>query len=169
MTDRRTLIIAELSQNLKETIHQFQSLTAEELELKIYQDEVQWTIRRVLAHYITIEQSMHKLFRNMLAGGPGSSPDFDLQRFNRTQPAKLDGVAMNILLARFTAVRNETIAMVREMTDSDLDRKGRHVFHGYGTLERFIMWAYEHVRLHQKDVQSVLASGAHDHRPRDPA
>ena len=61
-------------------------------------------------------------------------------------------------LARRLAVRQQTITMVRTMEDDDLDRTGRHPFHGQGTLERFIVWAYEHARLHMADLQTVIAS-----------
>jgi hypothetical protein len=47
----------------------------------------------------------------MLTGGPGSPQDFDLERFNRTQPAKLDGLSLDELIERFGAVRRETIAI----------------------------------------------------------
>ncbi len=158
MTDRRGRIIAQLDSNLEETITQFRSLSPEMLAIEVYQDGARWTVRQVLAHYITIEQSMHWLFNNILAGGPGSPKDFDFDRFNQIQPAKLDGCELEELIAQFKAVREKTIAIVREIAESDLDREGRHGFHGHGTLERFIVWAYEHVRLHAEDLRAVLAS-----------
>ena len=42
------------------------------------------------------------------------------------------------------------------MTESDLDRTGRHAYHGPGTLERFVRWAYEHATEHEADIQRVL-------------
>ena len=105
----------------------------------------------------TIERSMHRLFRNILDGGPGASKDFDLERFNRSQPRKLDGLALDNLIDQFRDVRRETIAIVEGMADADLDRRGWHPFHGDGRLERFIRWAYEHVRLHQADIRRELA------------
>ena len=50
-------------------------------------------------------------------------------------------------------MRQETIRIVREMNEGDLDREGVHAFHGKGKLEGFIRWAYEHVRLHQEDIR----------------
>jgi hypothetical protein len=38
----------------------------------------------------------------------------------------------------------------------DLDREGRHAFHGPGKPERFIVWANEHARLHLADIQKIL-------------
>jgi hypothetical protein len=121
-------------------------------------------VQQVLAHLFTIERSMHKLFNNILAGGPGAPPEFDFERFNRTQPAKYDGLALEELIAQFTAVRRETIRIVREMTEEDLDREGRHAFHGHGRLDRFIRWAYEHVRLHLEDIRKVLGKTPADRR-----
>jgi hypothetical protein len=101
---------------------------------------------------------MHWLFRNILDGGPGSPDDFDVARFNRTQPQKLDHLSLQQLLQRFRTVREETIAIVAGMADADFDREGWHVFLGRDRLERFIRWAYEHARLHEDDVRKALAA-----------
>ena len=154
--DRRTDIVAKLEEGLEETVSFFSSLTAKELSVSVYHEEVSWTARQVLAHFITIERSMHWLFRNILSGGPGTPDDFDIQRFNSTQPQKLDGFSLDELIEQFETVRRETIAIVREASDADLDREGRHPFHGHGRLERFIRWAYEHARRHEDDVRRAL-------------
>ena len=99
---------------------------------------------------------MQWLFRDILAGGPGSPPDFDVDRFNLTQTRKYDGLDPDELIERFSTVRRETIAIVRGMKEEDLDREGNHAFHGKGTLERFIRWAYEHVRIHEEDIRKTL-------------
>ena len=100
---------------------------------------------------------MQWLFNNILAGGPGSPKDFDIDRFNRTQPKKLAGLSFEELIRQFATVRADTIAIVRAMAPEDLDRQGWHDFHGQGTLERFIRWAYEHVTMHLEDVRKTLA------------
>jgi hypothetical protein len=156
VTDRRDAIAAELEKNLSETVSLFQSLSPEELRTQLYADGAQWTVRQVLAHFVAIEGSMQWLFKNLLAGGPGAPPDFDFERFNRTQTPKFDGLTLDELIERFKAVRRETIRIVREMKEEDLDREGLHAFHGHGKLDRFIRWAYEHVRLHEEDVRKVL-------------
>ena len=159
MHDRRTPIIAELDKNMKDTITFFRSLSPDDLRIQVYQDGAQWTAQQVLAHFITIEGSMQWLFKNILAGGPGSPEGFDVERFNRTQPKKYDGKTIDELIAEFRSVRNETIAIVESMTDADFDREGRHAFHGHGKLERFIVWAYEHVALHLEDLDQRLPRG----------
>ena len=156
MNERRAHIIAGLEKNRQHTIAYFQSLTPDQLETRVYQDGARWTVQQVLAHLITIERSMQWLFKDILAGGPGSPEDFDVERYNRTQPKKLDGETIDELIAQFQSIRNDTISIVSEMSDEDFDREGRHAFHGYGKLERFIKWAYEHVDLHLVDLRKIL-------------
>ena len=153
MADRRDDIIAELEKGLEATVALFQSFSPDELAVQVYEDEPFWTVKQVLAHFITIEKSMQWLFNNMLAGGPGSPEDFDVDRFNRTQPQKLDGLALDALIRKYRTVRQDTISIVQEMSENDLDRQGRHPFHGRDSLERFIRWAYEHVALHEQDIR----------------
>jgi hypothetical protein len=92
----------------------------------------------------------------MLSGGSGSPKDFDIDKFNRTQPMKFYGLAVDELIEQFKSVRQDTISIVSGMDENDLDREGLHAFHGHGRLERFIRWAYEHVRIHENDIRKVL-------------
>jgi hypothetical protein len=132
-------------------------LNPEQLGMTLYSKDPEWTVQQVLAHFITIERTMHWLFKDILAVGPDSPQDFDIDRFNRVQTRKLDGLSLDDLFDKFRSVRQETIAIVEGVEDKDLDREGRHAFHGHGKLERFIVWAYEHVRLHLDDVRKIIA------------
>jgi hypothetical protein len=156
MTDRRSDIISNLESSLHVSLALFRSLKPEELNVRVYEDGESWTVIQVLAHLTTIEQSMQKLFKNILSGGPGAPPDFDIERFNRSQPRKLFKHNLDELIQQFCSVREITITIVRNMDENDLDREGRHAFHGHGTLERFIRWAYEHQRIHEEEIRRVL-------------
>lgn len=156
MKDRQLQITAELEKNLEDTISFFRSLSPAELGIQVYQDGARWTVQQVLAHFITIEGSMQWLFKNILSGGPGSPVDFDVERFNRSQPRKLDGKSIDELIAQFTKVRKDTVSIVNTMSDNDFDREGRHAFHGHGKLERFIRWVYEHIQIHLKEIRNIL-------------
>lgn len=156
MTDRRTEIIAKLEENLKNTTSFFRSLSDDQLGVQVYTDGAEWTVKQVLAHFITIERSMHWLFKDILSGGSGSPDDFDVDRFNLTQTKKLDGLTVEELIEQFRSVREGTIAIVIGMTEQDFKLEGMHAFHGHGKLERFIIWAYEHVRIHEDDIRKAL-------------
>jgi hypothetical protein len=156
MDSRRDDITTELRNNEEEIIAFFKGLNSGQLGMTVYPEDPGWTVQQVLAHFITIEGTMQWLFKDILAGGPGSPEDFDVDRFNRTQPRKLDALSLDELFDKFRSVRRDTIAIVEGMEDKDLDREGRHAFHGHGKLERFIVWAYEHARLHLDDIQKIL-------------
>ncbi len=156
MDSRRDGIITELKNNEEEIITFYKDLSANQLKMMVYPEDPGWTVQQVLAHFITIERSMQWLFKDILAGGPGSPEDFNVDRFNLTQPRKLDGLSLYELFEKFQSVRRDTIALVEGIEDKDLDREGRHAFHGHGKLERFIVWAYEHARLHLDDVRKIL-------------
>ena len=156
MVERKTDIIQKLETNMAETVAFFRGLTSEDLAMQIYREDTDWTVKQVLAHFVTIERSMQWLFKNILSGGPGSPKDFDIDRFNQTQPRKLDALSLAELISRFEAVRSKTILIVKEMSVQDLDREGWHVFHGHDKLERFVRWAYEHVDLHVADIRKII-------------
>jgi hypothetical protein len=156
MADRRVQLVRELEKGLEESIAFFKGLAPAELNVRVYEDGAQWTVREILAHFITIERSMHRLFKDILSGGRGSPPDFDIERFNRTQPGKLKGLGLDELIETFRDVRADTVGIVRTMKEEDLDREGEHAFHGHGRLERFIRWAHEHARLHEVDLRKAL-------------
>jgi hypothetical protein len=156
MVERKQTIIAELEKAADETVMLYRSLSPSQLARPVYAGSIQWNVCQVLAHLVTIEKSMHWLFRDLLDGGPGAPEDFDIDRFNRRQPAKLNHLSLDELIDRFQEVRAATVAIVAGMTDADFDREGRHPFHGHGRLERFIRWAYEHQRLHEDDVRRTL-------------
>lgn len=154
--DRQTEIMEELTSGLDNSIRFFQSLTPQQLALEVYQEGARWTAKQVVAHFVTIERSMQKLFENILSGGPGAPADFDVNRYNKSMVAKLEGLSLDELIAQFKEVRRKTIDIVARMSDSDFDREGFHAFHGHGRLERFIRWAYEHARLHEEDIRNAL-------------
>ena len=99
---------------------------------------------------------MHWLFKNILSDGSGAPEDFDVDRFNLTQTKKLDGLTVEELIEQFKLVREDTIAIVQGMSEQDLNREGIHAFHGHGKLERFIVWAYEHVHIHEDDIRKAM-------------
>jgi hypothetical protein len=155
MGDRKDDIIEKLKRQRDASIAWFRSLSPEALSAQVCEDP-DWKVKDVLAHFVTIEESMQWVFENMLQGGPGSPADFDVNRFNRSQPKKLSGLSVEELIHRFASVRAHTIDLVASMSDEDLDREGRHAYHGQGTLERFVRWAYEHAEEHEADIRRVL-------------
>jgi ubiquinone/menaquinone biosynthesis C-methylase UbiE len=148
-------IVSRLVDNAGRVVRVFEALEPDQLEAVVHADESGWRAIDLLAHLVTIEQSMHWLFNTIVAGGEGSPRDFDVDRFNRSQVAKLHGVSRDDLLARFRAVRAGTIWIIEPLTDADLDRVGWHPVHGSDRLEVFLRWAYLHADRHVADLQRL--------------
>lgn len=159
MDRRRQQINAKLRQAELDTLMLFGSLSAADQLAHVHgEGDASWRARDLLAHIVTIERSSQALFRNMIEGGAGSPDDFDLDRFNQSQVAKLADAELGTLMRDFSQGRAETIRMVEAMADSDLDRQGWHAYHGDGTLEQFIRWVYEHTAQHEAAVRDALAN-----------
>jgi hypothetical protein len=62
-------------------------------------------------------------------------------------------------VARFTAARAATVALVRGMQDSDLDRIGRHPWFGNVPLEQMLKLVYRHNMLHERDTRKAIETG----------
>jgi hypothetical protein len=155
-SERLDDILQHLRESGRATADYFRALRPEEWETIVFSEGTRWRVREMMAHFSTIEASMHTLFEGILAGGPGTPEGFDLDRFNHSQTAKIAGLDPQELIARFEAVREGTIHTVEAMHDADLDRTGRHPFLGEGNLERFVRWAYGHTALHEAEVRSAV-------------
>ena len=66
----------------------FAGLTDEKWDAEVYTEGATWTIRNVLAHFVTSERGLVKLFERIRAGGEGSPDDFSIDRYNASQQDK---------------------------------------------------------------------------------
>ena len=95
----------------------------------------------------------------MAGGGPGSPPDFDLDRYNQSRVAKLAGRSVPDLLADLRQVRADTVALVAGLSDDDLARRGNHPALGNDTaLADFIRIVFMHVKMHLRDLTRVVSA-----------
>ncbi|MFN8422658.1 MAG: DinB family protein [Anaerolineae bacterium] len=160
-TPRRDALVAELRASRDRVAAFYRALPPTALDVRVYDDGARWTAKQVLAHLITIERTMPLLWKAILAGtSAASSAEFDLERFNRAQPAKLDPLTVDELLARFDDVRAASIERVEALDEADLDRVGVHPFLGEGTMERFVAWAWVHADGHLADVRGAVQRAA---------
>jgi|GEM_PF-2960491 len=165
LTPNRDALIAELRASRDRVADLYRTLPPDALDVRVYDDGAQWTAKQVLAHLITIERTMPLLWKSLLAGtSAASSAEFDLERFNRAQPAKLDPLTIDELLARFDDVRAASIDRVAALGEDDLEHVGVHPFLGEGTLERFVAWAWVHADGHLADVRGAVAGVERDVR-----
>jgi len=151
---------AELAQKLTSEGEKFAaffgSLTDDQWKKEIYTDGSVWTIRNILAHLMTSERAFAKLFENIRQGGGGAAEDFVIDRYNASQQEKTKDLTPQELLKQYKAMRAQMVEWVSNISDSDLEKTGRHPFLGVTTLREMIKMIYIHNQTHYRDLRRVL-------------
>jgi hypothetical protein len=153
MPDSPERLALRMQSEGEKTVAYFRALDSEAYSQKIYETGSAWTVRQILAHFVSTELGFTDLIQNILAGGAGAPEDFDIDRYNEKHVADLEAAEPGDLLLRFQAARDVNIQMVGGLLPSDLERQGRHPFLGIVALEEIIKLLYRHIQIHLRDVR----------------
>jgi len=134
----------------------FTALTDENWRTEVYTEGQVWTIRHVLAHFVTSERGLLKLFKNIREGGPGVSDDFSIDYYNARQQEKTGDLTPQELLEQYAEVRADTVKWVSRLSDEDLTVEGRHPFLGQVQLVEMLKMLYLHNQIHFRDFRKVV-------------
>jgi uncharacterized protein (TIGR03083 family) len=137
----------------------FAGLKPDQWQTSVYTEGENWTIRSVLAHYVSAEKGFVKIFSDIRDGGSGVSVDFDIDRYNASQQRKTSDLTPAELLESFRLVRAGMIELVASLSEADLARQGRHPFLGETSLAEMIKMVYRHNQIHYRDLRKVIAEG----------
>ena len=75
-------LIARLEKGMRKTLQFFGGLSAEQWEQVLYTDPCSWTVRDLLAHFVSSEQGLLSLVQDVAAGGQGVPDGYDYDAFN---------------------------------------------------------------------------------------
>lgn len=134
----------------------FSELTDEQWNTEVYTEGELWTLRNVLAHFVTSERGLVKLFETIRQGGAGSTDDFVIDRYNAAQQVKTKDLTPAELLEQYKEVRANSVAWVAGLKDEELEIKGRHPFLGETVIREMIKMLYIHHQTHYRDVKKVI-------------
>lgn len=134
----------------------FAGLADDQWGAEVYTEGETWTIRNVLAHFVTSERGLVRLFERIRLTGEGASDDFSIDRFNASQQEKTKDLSLQELLEQYRAVRADSIAWTLSLDEADLEKQGRHPFLGMTTLREMIKMLYLHNQIHYRDMKKVL-------------
>ncbi len=152
--------VTELAEKLKSEGERFVSIfsgfTDEQWQREVYTEGTTWTIRSVLAHFVTAERGLLKLFEDIRRGGEGASEDFSIDRYNAAMQDRTKESNPQELLKQYKATRAESIAWTLGLAETDLDKQGRHPFLGVTTLREMIKMLFLHNQLHYRDMRRAL-------------
>ncbi len=138
------------------TLDFFRPLTAEQWNTQVYTDGPGWTVHNLLAHFTDVEGMIPRLMRSVLGGSEGVQAGFSIDEWNAEHTAEMSAQSSEALLAEFAARRAATVAMVRAMSDTDLETRGRHPALGVTEIKHMVKLMYIHLQGHQRDIKRVL-------------
>ena len=152
--------ITELAEKLKSEgekfVGIFSALTDEQWQAEVYTEGTTWTIRNVLAHFVTSERGLVKLFEQIRQGGSGAADDFSIDRYNEAQQRKTSEFSAAELLEQYKSIRANSVEWVSGLKESELEIVGRHPFLEMTTLREMVKMLYLHNQIHYRDLKKVL-------------
>jgi len=134
----------------------FAALSDEQWQREVYTEGATWTIRSVLAHFVTSERGLLKLFKDIREGGVGVLDDFSIDYYNARQQEKTKDLTPQELLAQFAEVRADTAEWVSGLSQDDLAKEGRHPFLGQVQLVEMLRMIYLHNQIHIRDFRKLV-------------
>lgn len=150
----------ELAEKLKAEgerfVQFFSELTEEQWMQDVYTEGTTWSVRNVLAHFVTSERGLVKLFEQIRQGGAGSSEDFSIDRYNEAQQRKTSELNTAELLQQYQSVRADSIKWVSGLKDEELEIRGRHPFLGETVIREMVKMLYIHNQIHFRDMKKTL-------------
>ena len=156
MGERVDELAARLRKGGRKTAKLFGSLSDDQWKMALYEGPPVWTVRDLLAHFLSAEEGLLRVGQDIAAGGPGAPEGFDYDGYNTAEQIRLAGLSPDELLASLTAAREATIAWVAELDDTTLDRMGHHPALGNVTLENLITAIYGHQLMHVRELRVLL-------------
>jgi len=157
MSTRIERLLARLRKGIDKTKAVFGSISPAQWDAVLYEEPYPWTVRDLLAHFLSAEKGLLRLAQDIAAGGPGAPEGFDYDGFNAAEQKRLAGIPPQRLLADLIAARQQTIEWVAGLSEADLDKVGRHPALGEIDLETFINAIYGHQLLHMRDLMAALS------------
>ena len=159
MGQRTDQIVRRMTEEGEKTLAFFRGLEPEAWLVTIYTEGSQWTVRQVLCHFVSAERAFERYGRDILDGGEGTPEDFAIDEFNEREVARMADLGPEALLAEFERTRDATIALVKSMSDEDLERERRHPWFGWDKIDKFLKSIYRHNMIPQRDVRRALEGG----------
>ena len=152
--------ITELAEKLRsegeKMVSIFRGLTDDQWNQEIYTEGTTWTVRSVLAHLVTSERGLLKLFEQIRQGGTGATDDFSIDRYNAAMQERTKATAPGDLIEQYKKVRDHAVAWVSGLKEAELEITGRHPFLGQTVIREMIKMLYIHNLTHYRDMKRVL-------------
>ena len=156
MLDTPQALASRLSEEGVRVVDFFKNLSEEQWGVRIYPQESNWNFRHLLSHFVSSEIGRKELILNVLAGGEGAPPDFEIDTFNKMEVARLSGSSNSYLLKLFTQERSNLAKLVSDMDMKDLERIGNDPYLGSAPIHEMIKLTYRHLQIHIREARQYI-------------
>ena len=136
----------------------FSAFSDDQWTQEVYTEGTTWTIRNVLAHFVTSERGLIKLFEQIRQGGTGAADDFSIDRYNTAMQERTKELSPSELIEQYKQVRGHSIVWVSSLKPEELEIVGRHPFLQMTTIREMIKMLYIHNMTHYRDIKKVIKS-----------
>jgi hypothetical protein len=151
-------LVARLRKGGRKTAEILGGLNDDQWQAVLYEGPPTWTVRDLLAHFLSAEEGLLRVAQDIAAGGPGAPEGFDHDEYNTSEQARLAGLPLHALLADLAEVRQTAIEWVAGLDETALDHTGHHPALGEVTLETSINAMYGHQLMHMRELQALWRS-----------
>jgi len=151
-----TELAEKLKAEGKKFVDIFSGLTDDQWRSEVYTEGTTWTIRNVLAHFVTSERGLVKMFEQIRQGSTGSPDDFSIDRYNEAQQQRTKELTPVELLEQYKEIRANSVTWVSGLKDEELELRGRHPFLGETVIREMVKMLYIHNQTHYRDLKKVL-------------
>jgi len=152
--------ITELAEKLRSEgerfVSIFSALNDDQWSQEVYSEGTTWTIRNVLAHFVTSERGLIKLFEQIRQGGTGAADDFSIDRYNAAMQERTKDLAPAELIEQYKQIRGNSVAWVSALKGEELEIVGRHPFLEMTTIREMIKMLYIHNMTHYRDMKRSM-------------
>jgi hypothetical protein len=134
----------------------FNLIYPEQWSTQIYPDQSTWTIKDLLAHFVSAEIGRRALINDIQSGGNGAPEEFSIDRFNQREVELLKELSSEGLINQFKTERSKLAEMVASYTIDDLNKVGNDPYLGPASLSEIIQLTYRHLQIHMREVRQYL-------------
>lgn len=155
MPDRKTEIIRRLDDSRAYLHSVIADLTAEQWDTPVQQTDARWTARQMLGHLREAERGMTGQITRIAAGQESVPTDFDLNRWNKRQVEKLADKPAAEIAHELDDVRTNLKTVIAELSEADLDKRGRHGSLAIMSIEEILLLIADHETAHAQEIAAI--------------
>ena len=154
--DRKHRIKDHLNHTREELLELVGQLTPDDWERQVQAEDGHWTLQQMMLHVAIAEVGQIKTATSIIAGQSNVPDDFDLDRYNRRQIEKNAAKLPPEILFSMAESRQKLFALIDEVSEADLDKRGKHGRGDVLTVEQLFYRIGEHEAEHAATMRAAL-------------